>query len=178
MDMIHKLTIAVLVLLTAVTLAMLVQHQVSTQRLPGTAANRKVDLKKSYELIIAKNAEIYGDVVELSQQKQFSPAMEKLQEIIAVHPENSMSSVYLAQLQYNQGQIAAAIHSYRIAVDSEPDYVDKKTPLFIGDKIMALITEARGKLKREKKLKPNDKAIDLALEDVYYLQRRIAGGCE
>jgi hypothetical protein len=43
---------------------------------------------------------------------------------------------------------------------------------------MDIISEARSKLLREKKLKPGDKSISIALEDIYYLQRRIAGGCE
>ena len=178
MQLIHKLSLAALILISLITTGMLIQHQILTQHLHGTAADRKVELKKMYEQRIAQDTEIYSEFVILLNQKQFSPAIEKLQEIKAAHPKNSLSSVYLAQLQYNQGKIAAAIHSYRVAVDREPDYVDKKTPLFIGDKIMDLINESRSKLNREKKLKPGDKTIRLALEDVYYLERRIAGGCE
>lgn len=178
MDLIHKLTIAGLIILTTVTAAMLIQHQMPSGRLAGDSAEQKNTLRKSYKLIIENNAATYSEVITLSRQKKIPQAMEKLQEITAAHPGNPMSSVYLAQLQYQQGNIAAAIHSYRLAVDSEPDYIDKKTPLFLGNEIMELITEARGKLKREKKLKPNDTTISLALEDVYYLQRRIAGGCE
>ncbi len=48
----------------------------------------------------------------------------------------------------------------------------------MGDMIMDIISETRSKLLREKKLKPGDKSINVALEDIYYLQRRIAGGCE
>lgn len=178
MDLIHKLSIVALIALTLITAGMLIQHQVSAQRFQGSIDKQEVDLQKSYEQRIARDKEIYSEVIRLQDQKQFAQAMEKLQEIITAHPENPLSFVYQAQLQDNQGQIAAAIHSYRIAVDNEPDYVDKKTPLFIGDKIMDMITEARGKLNREKELKPGDKSINLALEDVYYLQRRIAGGCE
>lgn len=178
MGLIHKLSIAALLALTVITMGMLVQHQIEAKHLQETIGYEVVDLKKSYEERLAKDAEIYGEIVELLEQKQFSPAMEKLQEIKTAHPENPQSFIYEAQLQYGQGQLAAAIHSYRMAVDIDPDYVDKKTPLFISPEIMTLITEARGKLSREKKLKPNDKSINLALEDLYYLQRRIAGGCE
>jgi len=178
MNLIHKLSITALILLSLITTGMLIQHHISTQNQQGAAGKQGVDLQKYYEERIAKDTEIYSDFVILLKEKQYSAAKEKLKEIKAAHPKNPLSSVYLAQLQYEQGQIASAIHSYRLAVDSEPDYVDKKTPLFIGDKIMNLITEARSKLSRENKLRPGDKAISLALEDVYYLQRRIAGGCE
>jgi len=178
MDLIQKLSIAALIVLTTVTAGMLIRHQVLSQRLTGDSGSHKAALQESYDLIIADNAATYSEVITLSRQNKISQALEKLEQIITAHPKNSMSSVYLARLHYQQGKIAAAIHSYRMAVDSEPDYVDEKTPLFLGSEIMDLITEARGKLKREKKLKPNDAGINLALEDVYYLQRRIAGGCE
>jgi predicted Zn-dependent protease len=178
MDLIHKLSVAALIILTTVTAALLVQHQLISQRLTGQSGSQKGALQKSYNLIIANNRATYSEVIELSRQKKLPQAMEKLQGIITAHPDNPMSSVYLAQLQYQQGKIAEAIHSYRMAVDREPDFVDQKTPLFLGSEIMDLITEARGILKREQKLKPNDTGISLALEDMYYLQRRIAGGCE
>ena len=178
MDLIHKLSIAALLALTGITASMLIQHHISVQRLQGTVGNPKVELKKVYEQRIARDIEIYAEVVQLLSQKQFAKAGEKLEEIKTSHPENPQSLIYQAQLQYDQGQIAAAIHSYRLAVDNEPDYVDKKTPLFIGNEIMNMVTEARSKLQREKKLKPGDKSIILALEDIYYLQRRISGGCE
>ncbi len=178
MGLIHKISIVVLVVLSLITAGMLIQHQLEAKHLQETIGHNVVDLQKSYEELLAKNAEIYGELDALLEQKQFSTVEEKLQEIKTAHPENPHSFIYDAQLQYGQGQLAQAIHSYRMAVDLDPDYVDKKTPLFISPEIMALITEARGKLSREKKLKPNDKSIKLALEDLYYLQRRIAGGCE
>jgi predicted Zn-dependent protease len=178
MDLIHKLNITALLILTGITATMLIQHHISVQHQQGTAGNPKIELKKAYEQRIASDTALYAEVVQLLAQKQFAGAGKKLEEIKTAHPGNPHSFIYQAQLQYNQGQIAAAIHSYRLAVNNEPDYVDKNTPLFIGNEIMDIITEARSKLQREKKLKPGDKNIVLALEDIYYLQRRIAGGCE
>ena len=67
---------------------------------------------------------------------------------------------------------------YRRAVEMEPDYVDERTPLFIGKDLKAVVEEGREKFGREKALKPNDEDVKQTLEDVYYLQRRLAGGCE
>jgi hypothetical protein len=44
--------------------------------------------------------------------------------------------------------------------------------------VRGLVTEGREKFAREKALKPEDKEIKMALEDIYYLQSRLAGGCE
>ncbi len=83
-----------------------------------------------------------------------------------------------AEIFTEKGNLVNALSMYRHAIEMEPDLVDNKTPLFIGDSVMDLITVARGKLNREKKLKPNDATLTIALDNIYYLQRRIAGGCE
>jgi len=178
MDLIYKLTITVLLALTLVTAGMLVQNHLAVTKMQGTVTDPKVDLQKFYADKIAKDAILYGTVEQLLQKKQFDQVDARLLEIEASHPDNVQSLIYRAELQYAYGKSASAIHNYRLAVNKTPDYVDKKTPLYIGDKIMVVIDEARTKLKRERKLKPADMSIRVALEDIYYLQRRIAGGCE
>lgn len=178
MDFIQKFSVAALISLTVITAGMLVQHQVEIQQSAGTGDSLKVDLEKYYAAKIAANKVLYAEVIKLLEQRQTAAAMERLAEIKAAHPDNPESFIFQAKLENRDGQIAAAIHSYRMAVDIDPDYIDKKTPVFIGDEIMQMITDTRSKLQREKKLKPDDKSIHLALEDIYYLQRRIAGGCE
>ena len=177
-DLINKLSIAALLALTVVTASMLIQNHIAVSRLQGTIASPQVDLQKFYAEKIAKDTVLYASVVQSLKEKKFTQAEEQLVEIEKSNPDNTQSIIYRAKLQYAQGQAAKAIHSYRLAINKTPDYVDKKTPLFIGKIIMEIITEARGKLLREKKLKPGDMSIRMALEDIYYLQRRIAGGCE
>ncbi len=178
MNLTHKLSVVALVVLSLITTGMLVQHQMAARHPQGSSPDPHLDLQKAYDRRIARDKLIFKEVADLLKQRQFTPAMQKLQEIRTAHPENSQALVYEAQLHYNLGSLAKAIHGYRLAVDSDPDFVDKKTPLYIGEQIMNLITEGRSKLNREKKLKPGDASITTALEDVYYLQRRIAGGCE
>jgi hypothetical protein len=60
----------------------------------------------------------------------------------------------------------------------DPDLVDERTPFYIGGKLERLVKEGMEKFKREKELKPGDESVDKVLKDVYYLQRRLAGGCE
>lgn len=178
MDLINKLTIAALVALTVITTSMLIQNHISVSRARGAAANPQLDMEKAYRELIARNTVLYAGVEQSIQEKKYEQAEKQLLEIETSNPDNSQSLIYRAKMQFAQGQIAKAIHNYRLAVNETPDYVDKKTPLFIGNKIMDIISEARSMLLREKKLKPGDKSISIALEDIYYLQRRIAGGCE
>ncbi len=178
MDRFYKINIAVLLVLSVITVGMLVQHEIEVQGSVNPKFTKKAILKRKYEKQMARNAWLYGKVISLQKAGQSVQAIEELRKIMANNPSDAYASVLLGRLYYQQGRLADAIHSYRKAVQKDPDYVDKKTPLYIGDEIMELISNARGKLNREKRLKPNDTKIQTAINDIYYLQRRIAGGCE
>ena len=178
MDRLDKFNIVILVALTLITAGMVIQHEIAVKKTAGPAVDDSLLIKKQYEKRLAENARIYSEVIALQKEARYSEAMTRLEEIIQAHPENGQSYVYKAQLLNSLGRLAEAIGMYRRAVEMEPDFVDKTSPLFIGETIMKIIPEARSKFNREKKLKPGDKTITTALENIYYLQRRIAGGCE
>jgi predicted Zn-dependent protease len=177
MPLIHKFTIAALAVLVTVTAAMLVQHNLSVASVPATDGPDVLQ-QKAFDEFIARNREMFGNTDALITARNFDQALEKIEQIRQQHPDNPQVFVYLARVRYAQGRIADAVTNYRRAVEMEPGYTDKTTPLYIGDRINELLPEARTKLNREKKLKPGDASIRAGLEDVYYLQRRIAGGCE
>jgi len=68
--------------------------------------------------------------------------------------------------------------SYRQAIDQEPGYIDRKSPLFVGKSIKQKVDDSQEKLQREMQLKPGDMSVKKALDDLLYLKRRLAGGCE
>ncbi len=178
MPIIHKLTITTLVVLVLVTTSMLVQHRLSAEYIPVNNTASAIAQKKIYDEKLARNLEIFGETAALIHGGQLLKARETIQKIQLQAPDNPQLFVYLAQLQYKEGQIAEAINSYRTAIEKEPGYADKNTPLYIGNIINDILPEARTKLNREKKLKPNDLTVQVALENIYYLQSRVAGGCE
>jgi tetratricopeptide (TPR) repeat protein len=177
MDWLDKLSIASIAGLTLITIGMLANQEIVKRRQenPGVVAKEE---KGSYILQMEIDKKLYQEVISYKKQGLHTKAMAKLKDIMKRYPEKSLSYVYLAQLYLEQGELADSIHNYRRAVEMEPDYVDERTPLFIGDKIKELVTEGRQKLGREKALKPKDREIRKALKDVYYLQSRLAGGCE
>jgi len=135
-------------------------------------------LKRHYEQILADNARIYAEVISLQEAGDYQDALEKLKEINRNRGESAYGYVLEARIENKIGHLTTTLHAYRKAVEKDPDYVDKNTPLFIGTEIMDIITASRGKLNRERKLRPGDMDIRTAINDIYYLQRRIAGGCE
>ncbi len=177
MDRLDKLSIAVIAGLTLISMSMLVNREITTRRQDNPGVGAKAE-KDSYTLQMEVDKKIFQEVASCKGQGLYPEAMAKLTVIMKEHPEKSLSYVYLAQLYLKQGKLRDAIHGYRLAVEMEPDYVDERTPLFIGDEIKELVTEGREKFSREKALKPKDKEVRKALKDVYYLQSRLAGGCE
>lgn len=177
MDWLDKLSIAAITGFALITIGMLAGQEVTKRRQdnPGAVAKEEIG---SYAVQEETDKKIYQEVISYKKQGLYSEAMTKLRDIMKRYPEKARSYVYLAELHLQQGGLADGIHDYRQAVEMEPDYVDKNTPLFIGDKIKDLVTEGREKFGREKALKPKDEKVRKALEDVYYLQRRLAGGCE
>jgi len=177
MDRFDKFNITVIALISLITIGMLANQEIIKRRLgldDAAAAERAL----YYAEQMALNAKIYQDVISLKEQELYDEAMTKLQEVMKAYPGKAQSYVYLAQLSLNSGKLADSIHNYRLAVENDPDYMDKKTPMFIGHEVKELVKESLPKFGREKNLKPNDKEVRNTLEDLYYLQRVLAGGCE
>jgi tetratricopeptide (TPR) repeat protein len=177
MDRFDKFNITVIALISLITIGMLANQEIIKRRLgldEAAAAERAL----YYAEQMALNAKIYQDVISLKEQELYDEAMTKLQEVMKAYPGKAQSYVYLAQLSLESGKLADSIHNYRLAVENDPDYMDKKTPMFIGHEVKELVKESLPKFGREKKLKPKDKEVRNTLEDLYYLQRVLAGGCE
>ncbi len=178
MDWLDKLNITILTGLVAVTLGMLVQHGLAAHQRQDASISTEEKLQQLYRQQVARDTELFKDIRILSDQGKIGQARARLKEIRKAHPGNPHGFVVQARLDLADGSLTDAIANYRRAIDARPEYVDKKTPLYIGKEIEAVVTEALAKLPRERKLKPDDRRIAAALQNVYYLQRRLAGGCE
>jgi tetratricopeptide (TPR) repeat protein len=177
MDWLDKLSIVAIAGLSLITTGMLANQEITKRRQdnPGVGANGE---RGSYTLQMELDKKIYQEVVTYQKQGGHAEAIAKLKEIVKTYPEKAQSYVYLARSHVKQGNLGDSIRSYRRAVEMEPDYMDRRTSRYIGDEIKELVEEGREKFGREKALKPKDKEVGKTLEDVYYLQRRLAGGCE
>jgi len=178
MDRLDKFNIIIIVLISLITIGMLANQQITERSQDNPGTNSKAEKERYFAEQMALNAKIYQEVTSLNEKGLYDEAMTKLQEVMKTYPGRAQSNVYMAQLSLKTGKLADAIHNYRVAVENDPDYLDKETPLFIGHEMKGLVTESLDKFGREVKLKPNDKAVRDVLEDLYYLQRRLAGGCE
>jgi len=70
-----------------------------------------------------------------------------------------------------------AVHEFKDAIECNPDYLDKKTPLFQGKKLKVAVEEAQTEISRRLKMTPGDESLKREQKIVYYLYRKIAGSC-
>ncbi|MCI5163935.1 MAG: hypothetical protein D3917_18350 [Candidatus Electrothrix sp. AX5] len=177
-SILDSFTTVALALMIAITAVMLIQHGTAAHQNEEAAVSGKEQAEEMYRQRLEQDKKIYQDVAKFFGQKQYAAAQDALHKVQQEHPDNPRSLIYQARLQYNTGKMVDAISSYRRAVESEPDFIDNNTPLFIGKSIMEDLTASKEKLAREKRLRPKDKEIKKALDELLYLQRRVAGGCE
>ncbi|CAK8715049.1 hypothetical protein GCAAIG_04420 [Candidatus Electronema halotolerans] len=171
------LTKAALAVLTAVMLVMLVQHELAARNSATVLDSREQELHKIQQRM-ELDSKIFHEVAVFFEERRYRQAMEKLKEVQTMHPDSSTALLWQARLQYEEGMVAESLADYRQAVDSEPGFIDRKSPLFVGKRIKEKVDESQEKLQREMQLKPNDMSVQKALDDLLYLKRRLAGGCE
>ena len=177
MDRFDKFNIAVIAIISLITIGMLANQEIIKRRL-GVDEAEAAEMALYYAEKMALNAKIYQEVISLKEEEHYDEAMTKLEDVMKTYPGRAQSYVYKAQLSLKSGKLGDTIHNYRLAVENDLDYLDKKTPLFIGHEIKGLVKESLEKFGREVKLKPNDEEVRNTLKDLYYLQRILAGGCE
>jgi len=176
MDWLDKLSITTIAALAFITVAMIAQSEMANRK-QGDSKDGPTG-KAAFEKKKERNQRIYQELLGEMEKGDLAQAKESLEGIMTKYPNNAQSYVYLAQIDLKKGKLGEAIQDYRKAVEMDPDLVDERTPFFIGDKLENIVNEGTEKFKREKELKPGDEIVDKVLKDVYYLQRRLAGGCE
>lgn len=72
----------------------------------------------------------------------------------------------------------SAVKEFRLALLIEPDYIDGKSPKFIGKRIKATVKEGMPQFTDALNKNPGDDKAAAALKDAKYLERMLAGGCE
>lgn len=113
-------------------------------------------------------------MIEVGQSKE---AVELLKPVasqypVLAEPHALLGQAYSRDLDYN-----SSIKEYRLALQIDPDYVDKKSDKYIGKRITASVKECKAQSYFVLGKNPNDVYACSALNDVSYIERMLAGGC-
>ena len=97
--------------------------------------------------------------------------------LLEKYPYDGEPHMVMGDIMMRRQDPVAAMYSYREAVDLDPDYVDKKTPVFQGRKIKNTIDEAKVVINSGLTDSPDDEDMKKAKKTMYYLLRKLAGSC-
>ncbi len=100
-----------------------------------------------------------------------------LKDLIQRYPYEAELQMLMGDTLMRKQEPVRAMRAYKEAVDLNPDYLDKKTPLFQGKKLKTAVGEAMTEIERSLRLNPGDTALKTERKMIYYLQRKIAGSC-
>jgi hypothetical protein len=143
---------------------------------------RKQD--KRLELALQEKAkaafllETYGPVEALAAAGNRTAALLKLEELERDFPGEAHASILRGALLLEQGAITEGIRAYVLGVRQNGDYIDERSVLGRHDEIEALVTTQLPFIKLRVERTPDNRTWNRALKNIYYLQSRLAGGCE
>jgi tetratricopeptide (TPR) repeat protein len=98
-------------------------------------------------------------------------------ELLQKYPYDGGSHMAMGDILMRKQEPVKAAFEYKEAIDINPDFLDRKTPLFQGKKIKTAVTEAFAEIDRKLQRAPDDESLKKERKTIYYLQRRIAGSC-
>ena len=148
------------------------------------ASQRDLTVDKALEQEIAYQAKVsflerlYAPVTELRQTGKNEAALLKLDELSRRYPEEAHGEILRGETLLQLGATPEAIKHLARAVRMNGDYVDQHSPLSRRDLVDSLLENKLAKLKKRAEKNPGSAGLQSALKDLYYLQGRMAGGCE
>jgi len=173
MDRLDKVAIAVLSVLLISAFVMMRGHKAG----PKPAAVKQ-QMTAAADPAAAVELENAGSVMRnLLESGDFAQAEELAKELMQKHPWRGEPHMLMGDLFMRRQDPVQAMHAYKKAIDLNPDYLDKKTPLFQGKKLKTAVGEALSEIDSQLKQKPGDEQLKREKKIIYYLYRKIAGSC-
>jgi tetratricopeptide (TPR) repeat protein len=172
MDSLDKKTItAIVFLVISLTLLFFLQGNADQSRdLPV-----RLQIEKTvYSPDLEKKVKVATDLLA---SNNFEKAEQLINGLIAEYPYDGQPYMLLGDLHLFRQEILQAVLAYKEAVSYNPDFLDKKAPLFQGKKIKNTVKEAKVYLEEQLARNPDDNQLKEHKKSLYYMLRKIAGSC-
>ena len=174
MDRLDRISIWAIVTLIISSFALISGHmgearpdrKVQQGRATGDLSLTNVEMDRKVKLI--KN---------LMESENLGQAEILTKELIQKYPYEGEPHMIMGDVLMRRQEPVRAMLEYKEAVGLNPDYLDKKTPLFQGKKLKTAVREALTEIDRRIGRNPGDESLRSDRKIIYYLQRKIAGSC-
>ncbi len=141
-------------------------------------------LDRALELELARQArvsfveKIYQPVSRLREEGQLQTALLKLDELSVRYPSDAHGAILKGEILLEMGALEAAIDSFVAGVQRNGDYVEKNHPLSRHQQIARLVELGLARTAARLETQPDNQALRDTRKQLFYLQSRLAGGCE
>ena len=164
---------------SAVTLVVVVVRSAGPGEQAGVKAlDKALERAMTYQSRVALIRELYGPVEALLQMGQDQAALLKLTEIEKTYPGEAHGQMLKGSIQARLGAVDEAVASYAAGVKLRGDYVDQENPLSRRDEIGRVVENGLRTVSARLALNPDNRTAKATMKQLYYLQSRLAGGCE
>ncbi len=144
----------------------------------GTALERAMEKRLAAQARLAFLTDLYQSVEDLRREGKNQQALLTLEEIARDYPGEAHGLILRGAILREMGVLERAVDSYVEAVRLNGEYVDERSPLSRRTEIRQMVDEGVTRLRTRLETQGENPSLLEALRKVYYLQSRLAGGCE
>jgi tetratricopeptide (TPR) repeat protein len=144
----------------------------------AAALDKALEQQMAYQARLDFLHKLYQPVEELRAAGQVSSALLKLDELGRRYPQEAHGEILYGEILGERGALQESIDHYARAVRLNGDYVDKSSPLSRRQAIQRLVDAQLPEFAKRTGQNPESSGLQHTLSGLYYLQSRLAGGCE
>lgn len=165
------------------TLVLVVWLLLTTDSGPGSAvassaSTRQLEQEMLDQARLSLIQRRYAPVADLRDQGDLPGALLKLEELSRELPGEAHTSLVRGDVLFRMGQVDKALTQFARAVRGNGDYIDAASPLSQRNLIESVLTQGLPQIRDRLRAQPDNRVLGQVLKEGYYLQSRLAGGCE
>jgi cytochrome c-type biogenesis protein CcmH/NrfG len=141
------------------------------------AIDKAIERDMAYQARISFIERLYAPVTELQHSGKNAAALLKLDELSRRYPEDAHGQLLRGEILLQMNSVPQAVEHLAKAVRMSADYVDQHSPLSRRDLVDRLLSEQLPRVKAAA-AEQGSQRYAATLKNLYYLQGRLAGGCE
>jgi predicted Zn-dependent protease len=144
----------------------------------AASTNRQLEREIAYQARAAFLDRHYQPVIEFRDQGALQEALLKLEELARTLPGEPHNDLLSGDILLRMGQFDRSLTKLAAAVSRNADYVDSISPLNQRPLIESAVAEGLPLMRDRLRSQPDSRSLAQVVKDGYYLQSRLAGGCE
>ena len=142
------------------------------------ALDRALERSRKFQARVALIRELYAPVEALRQSGQLQGALLKLAELETSYPGEAHGRILQGEIQAQLGALDEAVASFAAGVRLNGDYIERDNPLSQRPAIQRLVASGLTEIETRLAANPDNRTALQTRKELYYLQSRLAGGCE